>query len=145
MTDIDSPFTPVFEHICGKTRQQTNTSECMHAAGSHPSSSCLQTTPASSSSQSLPQTDPQTPPRYTSTLPSSLERPPCRRTEPGVEKKIREKKLCKVRKPLTTRCVISVETLRFSQICKEQITKKIKDCFFKKKIKPHQYLGMRHL
>lgn len=61
---------------------------------SHPLPSCLQTTVASSSPQSLLQMDPHVPPRYTSTLPSSLERPPCRRTEPEMERRL-EKSRCK--------------------------------------------------
>lgn len=56
--------------------------KCVHVC-THSLPSCLHTTSASSSPHSSLHTNPHAPPRYTSTRPSSLERPPCRRTEPG--------------------------------------------------------------
>ncbi len=56
----------------------------------YPCPSCRHTTAASRSSQPLPQMVPHTPFRYTSTVPSSLDLPPCSRKEPANAHKVSE-------------------------------------------------------
>lgn len=56
---------------------------CINVCMCYPCPSCRHTTAASRSSQSLLQMVPHTPFRYTSTVPSNLDLPPCSRKEPA--------------------------------------------------------------